>query len=802
MGSGIVEFFKKNSKFESFLKRTFSEEAFERVRAYESCVVVSEKENKAFKFIVLSDERIYLTENPPKTVEEAVHLRDVVSVELVNEFPDFLRGKERFNTQHIAVTYMTSEPRRRSLRRSKKSPRGSVTDLSLDRSNASTPLGYANSIEGSYPDLGYITQSAGSLPLSRPTSRGSVKTGAQPKKKKKPQGLNDSFDHESNLRSLKEEREEDIMETIEENHMPSPRSRAPSIYKHSPTNNLKQTQTNRAGLTAKNGSVKNRNISESDILSLDSTSCDQPQQSKLGGPSASKLRLSEAEVQKLLGQRDTTVIDKEESPSCCFFGRGNKGNKNQVSPATNSIPTNGRSVQPELSGKPGSQQNFNSNNLYGGSQLSGQIGPGFLHPDRSSSLFGSRSGTPLLEAERNLNNLNMSSSDLGSSVSFHGLNSLSVDGLHERRKCVLNIYILNLTSHLILLIRSAWNNYIIKSTLALEPETFEFSTDPKVLCAFKKDQVERDYIHLKRDLFKTDLSIEEKFTLIDQLYNTTKCNFVLKKLFWKQPDMFTFLIKQLQNYVPHSKASLTTSEGKAKRADEVELSILILSTINLMLRESEILSSRLHTLKLEGGKLVRELIKMVVSQPDFPYQPLSLTKHWTTPVIGAKDLRPVKNVDEELYRLKTEYTKTAFSTLFELLMVAKMAPVDEFELLSVTGIITTCKELKATEQMVDNLVSQIMELVSLSRFELLTPAQSMLVFQMFTLLLTLLEENKAVISQVRDNYYEEFKYFIQAPAVSKKLPAQYPITATTVNIIDQVVSKVLGNQVQLSSKDI
>lgn len=74
---------KKNSKLESFLFRKLPEHKYERIRGYESCVVVSEKENKAFKYVVLGDEWIYLTENPPKTIQESVALGDVISVELV-----------------------------------------------------------------------------------------------------------------------------------------------------------------------------------------------------------------------------------------------------------------------------------------------------------------------------------------------------------------------------------------------------------------------------------------------------------------------------------------------------------------------------------------------------------------------------------------------------------------------------------------------------------------------------------------------------------------------------------------------
>ena len=85
MARGSIDILlRKNSKLESFLRRTLSEDTYERIRAYESCIVVSEKENKAFKYVVLGDEWIYLTENPPKAVQESVCLRDLISVELVS----------------------------------------------------------------------------------------------------------------------------------------------------------------------------------------------------------------------------------------------------------------------------------------------------------------------------------------------------------------------------------------------------------------------------------------------------------------------------------------------------------------------------------------------------------------------------------------------------------------------------------------------------------------------------------------------------------------------------------------------
>ena len=78
---------KKNSKLETFLFHALPDQKYERIRGYESCIVVSEKENKSFKYVVLGDEWIYLTENPPKgkNIQAEVCLGDVISVELVGD---------------------------------------------------------------------------------------------------------------------------------------------------------------------------------------------------------------------------------------------------------------------------------------------------------------------------------------------------------------------------------------------------------------------------------------------------------------------------------------------------------------------------------------------------------------------------------------------------------------------------------------------------------------------------------------------------------------------------------------------
>ncbi|XP_059833559.1 uncharacterized protein C12orf56 homolog isoform X2 [Hypanus sabinus] len=99
--------FKRHDKLDFFLKRHLDESVFNKIRMYEACIVVTEKKHKkAFHFVILTDECIYLTQNPPKSIHEAVHLGDVVAIELVNDYPEFLSGRDRESAQHIRISYV------------------------------------------------------------------------------------------------------------------------------------------------------------------------------------------------------------------------------------------------------------------------------------------------------------------------------------------------------------------------------------------------------------------------------------------------------------------------------------------------------------------------------------------------------------------------------------------------------------------------------------------------------------------------------------------------------------------------
>lgn len=74
-----------NSKLDTFLKRNTSRDVYERIRVYEPCVVVSGSVKKVFMHVILSDERVYLSEYQPRALREALSFRHIKSIELVRD---------------------------------------------------------------------------------------------------------------------------------------------------------------------------------------------------------------------------------------------------------------------------------------------------------------------------------------------------------------------------------------------------------------------------------------------------------------------------------------------------------------------------------------------------------------------------------------------------------------------------------------------------------------------------------------------------------------------------------------------
>ncbi|CAF0737011.1 unnamed protein product [Adineta ricciae] len=95
----------KNTKFEAKLARYLISDPGDQLLGYDACI---ERQGSAinYRLIVLGLESIYLTDNPPKIAQleqPYIHYRDILRVEMIDDYPEFLSGNEKLNTLHMRL---------------------------------------------------------------------------------------------------------------------------------------------------------------------------------------------------------------------------------------------------------------------------------------------------------------------------------------------------------------------------------------------------------------------------------------------------------------------------------------------------------------------------------------------------------------------------------------------------------------------------------------------------------------------------------------------------------------------------
>ncbi|KAI4546417.1 hypothetical protein MG293_002972, partial [Ovis ammon polii] len=242
---------------------------------------------------------------------------------------------------------------------------------------------------------------------------------------------------------------------------------------------------------------------------------------------------------------------------------------------------------------------------------------------------------------------------------------------------------------------------------------------------------------LKSELFLKDNTLRKILCLIMELKVTAQKNFILKRLFWKTSDLFYFLVNKLHEYLPESRDK-NALHNRTQRADELVVCIEIIQTLGWMFRETETESLRLNILAAKKGTLFNLLV-ILISEPQIP----------------------------------------------------KSGPVFDIQLVADSTSVEMSFDAEIT--FVASIVKQVVKGLSAS-FQLLSPGQAVLLYQQFYILKSCLQYSKTLAEYIRNNYREEFRYFIHMPALEKRLPLCYPITQPTTQLFHEVLKLVEQKQ--------
>ncbi|XP_016303146.1 uncharacterized protein C12orf56 homolog [Sinocyclocheilus anshuiensis] len=343
----------------------------------------------------------------------------------------------------------------------------------------------------------------------------------------------------------------------------------------------------------------------------------------------------------------------------------------------------------------------------------------------------------------------------------------------EEKEEELHLYAVSPSSRIYLHLQSSWSSYIIRSTLMLDPVYrkrcgISYSSPQKQ--KYQKISWERTchlFSQLSGELLQENISLESLYLLLQELHTATNRNPTIKKLFWRSPDLYPFLVKTL------SESSQGGQEG-VHTADRLLLCTLVVQILSLMFRETEIEAARLSMLTAKQGALTENMLLALVCDPD----------------LQLPDSTDASK--SSLNKLQADYLDAASALLFELVVFCQEASRTPAlgHFLTIGWVFRLLKPHPFLLPFVGYQAQQLV-LVLWGPQDPLSPSQAVLLFQRCRVLLACLQHSACLSKYIRTGFKEEFRYYVKTSGLEDRLPHHYPISQPAQNLLSQLLSLVL-----------
>uniref|UniRef100_A0A8C6Q0N2 Uncharacterized protein n=1 Tax=Nothobranchius furzeri TaxID=105023 RepID=A0A8C6Q0N2_NOTFU len=314
------------------------------------------------------------------------------------------------------------------------------------------------------------------------------------------------------------------------------------------------------------------------------------------------------------------------------------------------------------------------------------------------------------------------------SILAHLLRRDGPSSKEEGEEAELHLYAVSQTSRLYVHLQSSWSSFIIRSTLLLDPLYRQRSS----ASSDSISSVERTSLlfnQLSLEILQDRISMENLYLLLQELRVAAHRNLILRRLFWRSSEMCDFLVQTLEDCL-HGCQSFRG----VYTTDQLLLSSLIVQTLAIMFRETEVEEARVKLLFAKKGALASRMLLALICDPQAEGQ-------------GSVD---------------DLYLDASCSLLFELLLLGHELSFMGYQ------------------------VQQVVRVLSRLQRTSLSPVQSVLLFQRCRLLLACLQNNSLLAQHLRSNFREELRYFVTPLCAEEKLLPQYPISRATVGLIQQI----------------
>ncbi|CAL8385331.1 unnamed protein product [Gadus morhua 'NCC'] len=321
------------------------------------------------------------------------------------------------------------------------------------------------------------------------------------------------------------------------------------------------------------------------------------------------------------------------------------------------------------------------------------------------------------------------------------------------REAELHLYSVSRTSRIYLHLQNSWNSYIIRSTLMLDPLYRTRCGTPLHPCPRKRS---------------SPLSWERRAHLFSQLTGSS--------------DVCVFLVRTLEDSLQSCQSPESPPTG-GHTTDQLLLCTLIAQTLAVMFRETEVEPARNSMLTAKRGALTGRMLLAMVCDPQ----------------LHTRSQEPTHQ--SELQTLLAEYLGSACSLLFELVLLGQEASrgssLENFLTVGwLFGVLHTHPHLLP---FMGYQAQQVISVLSDPRPPVLSPAQSVLLFQGCRVLLASLQHSQRLRHYLHSHYHEEFRYCVKLSSAAERLPPHYPISQPALGLIHQLLTLILPRLLPVST---
>eukprot|EP00794_Sanderia_malayensis_P005939 gene5939-6629_t len=711
-------------RLEFFFKRHFSEEICDALRCAEPCIVVGQKHDHAFKFVVLTDHALYILANPPKTendIELSIELQCIFDINQVHDLPDFLSGDLKNHAQHLTFRWIQKK-------------HGTPTGVRPSvKTRIRSPQVYARGAKSKYDkneDDFVLTFSSDSI-KGKSSSKDNILI---------------SEDRDSNV---KKNSRTSLRFNLEPDDCHPSRRSASELRE--PASSI--TKASHRDLQDKNSEAQVDNKSAPFSRPLPPP---MPGTEKINASSVVNLKRS-GRPHRFHSER---AIDnkKTNDQACMVHSYSDSRLSSKVSISLQEPAMQYSTVDT----KPPSPVSLIANDIPSNNSSSSSLNRSFS--ERIGSLFGKSSTRNSSRELGALQNVSTSGQRLANVQSRERSKSMEDKMVEEQpEEYSLDIYLLREESNFIPLLRSTVINDLLTKTeeMAVSREVFGNAFSSRILEEFNK---------LKNDLLLCT-SIEEAFILTKELLAGSKGNSHLKTLFWKNPELIQYYVGTLNSYLLEQ--DTITMHGD--RADEIDYMLVIIDLIMSMILNTEICPSRNKVIFGQRGSLVYKLARLLLIKPDLPNRrelgQLSPAAALLLAGIDSNDTKSAKEkeaslitfissiyVDIDLQLLLDEWTDACSGLLYELIRATEQSKWTHHEGKEISlQLIMDVVERHANiehylKKIIDGIIQRLLKGRAVLKFSV-----AILLFRQFSLLRVILESSPKLRRYVADNYYEEFR---------------------------------------------